>query len=146
MPNPTGWVDPLGLAGVPGNCPPRVNAKHIFHGEINNSGKAVGFHHERGLGHQGKARVTEITQPPNELGVYKGKVEIFNPATGLWAPKQFESTFFPKEWDRAKVLSQVKAAKANSVMVTSAKWRGTSPSGVTIEGYGNINTALPVLE
>lgn len=84
--------------------------------------------------------------PPNELGIYKGKVEIFNPATGLWVPKQFESTFFPKEWDRAKVLSQVKAAKANSVMVTSAKWRGTSPSGVTIEGYGNINTALPVLE
>ena len=43
-PNPVNWIDPSGL-----NCKivnPKVNMEHIFHGEINKSGKAVGFHHE----------------------------------------------------------------------------------------------------
>lgn len=149
VPNPTGWVDPLGLASAQGDCPPRVNAEHIFHGEINKKGKAVGFHHERGIGYEGKARVTEITQAPNEMGVYKGKVEIFNPATGQWIAKGPESTFFPKEWDRAKILNEVKGAYANSTTLPTGKWSGTSPSGVSIGGYidknGKINTAFPEL-
>ncbi|WP_206194070.1 EndoU domain-containing protein, partial [Serratia microhaemolytica] len=141
--NPLEWVDPLGLAGCSGSG---VNAKHIFHGEINRRGRAVGFHHEGSIGHQGKARVVEITKPPNELGIYQAKVEVFNPATGRWVAKGPESTFFPKHWSRAKVLSEVKAAKANSVMITDTKWQGVSPSGVKIEGYGNITTAFPSMD
>ncbi|MDC6118514.1 EndoU domain-containing protein [Serratia rubidaea] len=144
-PDPISWVDPLGLAG----CAPKINAKHVFHGEINRRGNAVGFHHEASIGHQGKARITEITDPVNAQGVYRGKVEVFNPQTGQWVQKGPESTFFPKSWNRQKVLTEIKGAH-NNATINGSRWEGVSPSGVKIGGYldsnGNINTAFPVYE
>nr|WP_232037772.1 EndoU domain-containing protein [Serratia rubidaea] len=135
----------MGLAG----CAPKINAKHVFHGEINRRGNAVGFHHEASIGHQGKARITEITDPVNAQGVYRGKVEVFNPQTGQWVQKGPESTFFPKSWNRQKVLTEIKGAH-NNATINGSRWEGVSPSGVKIGGYldsnGNINTAFPVYE
>ncbi|MCT8342710.1 DUF637 domain-containing protein [Photorhabdus kleinii] len=127
----------------------KVNVEHVFHGEINRKGKAVGFHHEASIGHQGKARITEITDLSNAQGVYRGKVEVFNSQTGQWVSKDPKSTFFPQSWNRQQVLSEIKGAYKNSTMQGS-KWEGISPSGVRIGGYldknGNINTAFPVYE
>ncbi|HHQ4526205.1 TPA: EndoU domain-containing protein, partial [Aeromonas veronii] len=77
-PNPIGWVDPLGLTNIPGQCPPgpKINHEHIFHGEINKRGKTVGFHHEPSA--EGHARVVEVISPPNASGVYRGKVEVLD--------------------------------------------------------------------
>ncbi|WP_049190775.1 EndoU domain-containing protein, partial [Serratia marcescens] len=142
--NPLTWVDPLGLAGCQS-----VNAKHIFHGEINRRGRAVGFHHEGSIGHLGKARVTQVTTPPNAHGVYKGKVEIFDSTSGQWVQKGPESTFFPTSWNRQKVMSEVRGAYNNGTVMPNGKWEGISPSGVKIGGYldsgGNINTAFPIM-
>ncbi|MDC9595220.1 EndoU domain-containing protein [Xenorhabdus sp. IM139775] len=148
MHNPTGWVDPYGLAGEDcGNL--KINVDHVFHGEINRKGNAVGFHHEASIGHQGKARITGITDLPNSQGVYRGKVEVFNSQTGQWVQKGPESTFFPQSWNRQQVMSEIKGAYKNATMQGS-KWEGVSPSGVKIGGYldknGNINTAFPVYE
>jgi len=58
-----------------------------------NRGRGVGFLHEAGIGHRGKAKVIQVTSPENSQGVYKAKVEIFNSNTGQWIPKGAESTF-----------------------------------------------------
>ncbi|MBE8589376.1 EndoU domain-containing protein, partial [Xenorhabdus griffiniae] len=146
--NPTSWVDPLGLTPCPGTKP-KINVDHVFHGEINRRGNAVGFHHEASIGHQGKARITEITDPVNAQGVYRGKVEVFNPQTGQWVQKGPKSTFFPQSWNRQKVLTEIKGAHKNAT-IDGSRWEGVSPSGVKIGGYldnnGNINTAFPVYE
>ncbi len=125
------------------------SAKHIFHGEINRRGRAVGFHHEGSIGHLGKARVTQVTTPPNAHGVYKGKVEIFDSTSGQWVQKGPESTFFPTSWNRQKVMTEVRGAYNNGTVMSNGKWEGISPSGVKIGGYldsgGNINTAFPIM-
>ena len=90
-----------------------INLEHIFHGEINASGKAVGFHHESSIGSIGKARTTAITGAENSQGVYRGTVEVFDKASGTWIAKVSQSTFFPKSWSRAKVLSEIRGAYAN---------------------------------
>ncbi|EMO7190246.1 TPA: EndoU domain-containing protein [Pluralibacter gergoviae] len=142
--DPITWIDPLGLAGCG-----RVNTKHIFHGEINRRGRAVGFHHEGSIGHQGKARVTQVTTPANSHGVYKGKVEIFDNTSGQWIQKGPESTFFPKSWNRQQVISETREAYSKGTVLPNGKWEGISPSGVKIGGYldsdGNINTAFPIM-
>ena len=70
---------------------------HIFHGEINTRGRAVGFHHEASIGHNGKAKV-EVTDPANSQGVYRGRVQVLDTNTGQWVSKTAESSFFPKSW------------------------------------------------
>jgi len=143
--NPVSWLDPLGW------CPqstPRINSRHVFHGEINSRGKGVGFHHEGSVGHQGLARLIQMTTAPNANGVYRGKVEIFNKQTGQWVAKGPESTFFPASWNRNRVVTEIQGAYKNG-SVAGSKWEGVSPSGVRIGGYldssGNINTAFPIM-
>ena len=124
-----------------------MNVKHIFHGEINQKGKAVGFHHRGSMGHQGRARIVQILSPPNTLGVYKAEVEIYDSKRGRWIRKGDPSTFFPDSWSRARVLIEIRGAFQNQILTGGNYWEGISPSGVIIRGYldnaGNINTAYP---
>jgi hypothetical protein len=125
-----------------------VNVKHIFHGEINRRGRAVGFHHAGSLGHQGRARISSIVDPANAQGVYRARVEVFNSATGQWVTKGLPSTFFPNAWSRTKVLGEIRGAFGNQTLTRGNRFEGLSPSGVRIGGYldnaGNINTAFPI--
>ncbi|WP_200878030.1 RHS repeat-associated core domain-containing protein, partial [Burkholderia paludis] len=143
-PNPNSWIDPWGLC----RTSPKINSEHVFHGEINNRGRAVGFHHEGSIGHIGKARVTGITSPANAQGVYRGRVEIFDSSSGAWVAKGPESSFFPKSWNRQQVMSEIRSAFDNGVVSSNGKWEGVSSSGVHIEGWlnrsGDINTAYPI--
>ncbi|WP_232832608.1 DUF637 domain-containing protein [Photorhabdus sp. CRCIA-P01] len=127
----------------------KINVEHVFHGEINRRGNAVGFHHEASIGHQRRARITEIIAPPNAQGVYRGRVEVLNSQTGQWVQKGPISSFFPQPWNRQQVMSEIKGALKNAT-VQGSKWEGISPSGVKIGGYldknGNINTAYPIYE
>ncbi len=122
---------------------------HLFHGEINRRGNAVGFHHEGSIGHIGKARVSAITVAPDAQGLYKAKVEVFDSRTVSWVTKGPESTFFPKQMSRADVLKNIDEAFARKTM-TGAKWEGVSDSGIKIGGYvdahGNIATAFPLIQ
>ncbi|HEK2082877.1 EndoU domain-containing protein, partial [Proteus mirabilis] len=141
-PNPLIWVDPWGWS-----YSPKINVEHIFHGEINRRGRAVGFHHETSIGHQGKARIIEIINFPNAHGVYQGKVEVFDIRTNQWVAKGPNSTFFPQSWSRQQVMLEIRGAYKNGTAQENGKWSGVSPSGVKIEGWldssGNINTAFP---
>jgi|GEM_PF-5947221 len=131
----------------------KIDMNHLFHGEINNSGKAIGFHHRGSIGHEGHARIVPGTEtPPNALGVYQAKVEVFDAANGQWVLKGSRSTFFPDGWNRQRVLDEIRGAfdtKSFPVPNEPRYWVGVSPSGARIGGYldaaGNIRTAFPLL-
>lgn len=75
--------------------------KHIYHGEVNKRGRAVGYHHESMMG--GKIIPGTETKPDTN-GVYRAKVEIDG------VKKKATSSFFPKEWDRVQVLKAIDEA------------------------------------
>jgi hypothetical protein len=125
-----------------------MNIRHIFHGEINANGMAVGFHHRGSIGYQRHARITRMTKSPNAQAVYEAKVEIYDPHRGRWIEKLTPSTFFPDSWSRAQVVDEIRGAFNNQTPTSGARWEGISPSGLIIRGFldnaGNINTAYPV--
>ena len=141
--NPINWIDPFGLAP----CSPKINSKHIFHGETNRRGRPTGFHHQGSIGHGDNAIMTQ-RGPSNAQGVYQANVGVLNPATGIYQTKT--STMFPDSWSRAKTLDEIRSAyqdALNKGAVNGKKFKGISCGGVEIEGYldntGDINTAYP---
>ncbi|MED3710586.1 T7SS effector LXG polymorphic toxin [Peribacillus frigoritolerans] len=113
--------------------------KHVYHGEINRRGKAVGYHHESMMG--GKI-VPGTEKKPDKNGVYMAKVEIDG------VKKIADSSFFPKEWNRAEVLKAINEAYQSKEQIASNKYRGITSSGIKVEMYlnkdGSIATAYPL--
>jgi hypothetical protein len=125
-----------------------MNIRHIFHGEINASGRAVGFHHRGSIGYQRHARIVRMTKSPNVQGIYEAEVEIYDPHRGRWIAKSIPSTFFPDLWFRTQVVNEIREAFNNRTFTRGNYWEGTSPSGIRIGGRlsntGRINTAYPI--
>ncbi|QLQ43495.1 T7SS effector LXG polymorphic toxin [Bacillus velezensis] len=113
--------------------------KHIYHGEVNKRGKAVGYHHESMMG--GKI-IPGTEKKPDKNGVYMAKVEV-----GA-VKKIADSSFFPREWNRADVLKAIDEAYHTRKQVRSNKYRGITSTGIKIEMYlnsdGTIATAYPL--
>lgn len=112
--------------------------RHVYHGEINRRGKAVGYHHESMMG--GKI-VPGSEETPDINGVYRAKVEI----NGVM--KIAKSTFFPKDWDRVKVNNAINEAFENKIK-DGNRYVGRTSSGIDIGMYlnrdGTIATAFPL--
>jgi hypothetical protein len=137
------------IAKTPVVKPLTINQVHIFQGEINRKGQAVGYHHRLNGKDTNNARMIKLTGLPNRQGVYFGRVEIRNAATGQWVSKLSSSTFFPDNWSQQQVLSEIQGAFADSSNKSQERWQGTSPSGIRIEGFyskttNTINTAYPI--
>ncbi|MBT2646730.1 EndoU domain-containing protein [Bacillus sp. ISL-34] len=115
--------------------------RHVYHGEINRRGKAVGYHHESMMG--GKI-VPGTETMPDRNGVYRATIEI----NGV--RKNVDSSFFPKEWDRVQVLKSIEEAFNNKRQIGRNKYSTLTSSGITIEMYlkpdGSIATAYPIYE
>ncbi|RUR97310.1 T7SS effector LXG polymorphic toxin [Bacillus velezensis] len=113
--------------------------KHIYHGEVNKRGKAVGYHHESMMG--GKI-IPGTEKKPDKNGVYMAKVEVGS------VKKIADSSFFPREWNRADVLKAIDEAYHTRKQVRSNKYRGITLTGIKIEMYlnsdGTIATAYPL--
>ena len=57
-----------------------------------------------------------------------------------------EHTMFPKDWDEARIRTEVTSAWEKRI-VKDDRWEGTSSSGVKIEGFISLNrTAYPIYE
>lgn len=112
--------------------------KHVYHGEINRRGKAVGYHHESMMG--GKI-IPGSKSKPDKNGVYKAKVEIDG------EKKVAKSTFFPKDWDRVKVNKAISEAFENKTKEGN-RYVGRTSSGIDIGMFlnsdGSIATAFPL--
>jgi Bacterial EndoU nuclease len=107
---------------------------HVLAGEVNAAGKATGYHAEGAAG--GAARIQpggNITQYPN--GTYAAPVQIWSESSKQWIDKDRLSTFFPAGWSRARIEFEVTQAFKGKVMLDAAKWQGTSPSGIMIQGF-----------
>jgi hypothetical protein len=130
------------------NTEPAVNQSHIFMGEINRRGKAVGFHSRPGGNDPEGARLVRIIDAPNQAGVYTGEVEILDD-NGRWKKKR--STLYPDRLSREEVIAAVLHAWKERESLQHGKFRGPSGEGFTIEGYllqpgGRINTAYPIFD
>lgn len=123
---------------------PNVNLWHIFDGEINRSGKPVGFHSRPGGKDPENARVRSIRDAPNRTGVYTASIEIRD--GNQW--KEKFSSFFPDSLSRNDVLTAVLNAYNNSTDPKAQPFEGPSGLGFNIQGYtssrGGINTAFPI--
>ncbi|MGG0282486.1 WXG100 family type VII secretion target [Bacillus sp. BD59S] len=117
--------------------------KHILEGEINRSGKAVGYHSEALENTPGKIiRGTE--EIVNDQGIYKAKIEVNG--TPKTANGGF-STFFPKEWSSQKIVDNVNEAYNTKRHIIGNTYKGVGSDGIEITMYidsnGKIISAFP---
>lgn len=123
---------------------PEINLWHVFEGEINRSGKPVGYHSRPGGQDPANARIKSIRDKPNRAGVYTATIEIRD--GNQWKNKF--SSFFPDDMSRDDVVDAVLNAYNNSNNPNAQPFEGPSGLGFTIQGYtsgrGGINTAFPV--
>lgn len=139
-----------GAAGVEPDYPqwsstdPNINQWHIFAGEINRSGKPVGYHSRPGGQDPAGARVKSIRDQPNRAGVYTAAIEIRDEQQ--W--KEKFSSFFPDALSREDVIQAVLNAYRNSANPKAQPFEGPSGLGFSVQGYtssrGGINTAFPI--
>ena len=115
---------------------PKFNFEHIINCEINRN-KVSGAHK---IGE--RVKVKRIFLEPDEYGVYQGIVEVYKPSTDTWLTKNAKITIFPDAWSIEKTKWEIKGAwnSSNFKIEQTRKgleWKGTSPSGVEIEGFLN---------
>ena len=124
---------------------PPVRINHIFDGEINKAGKAVGFHRRPGGKDPATARMTMLDKEPNSLNVYVGRVEVKDPVTGRFIAKKAPSTFFPDNLTTEQVKGAIDTAYHDSGLKGDGKFIGESGLGFKTEGFytkrGGIMTA-----
>jgi hypothetical protein len=131
-----------------------IDTGHILNGEVkvgrNGTPRSVGFHLREGGQDLPGARVSSITQPPNATGVYKGRVEVQNPADGSWVAKNAESTFYPDKMTASDVEAAIRHAYADALRrgeVVGDRFTGDSGLGFKIQGFvkdGVMATAYPL--
>ncbi len=123
---------------------PEINLHHVFEGEINRKGKAVGYHSRPGGVDPAGAKIIRIRDKPNRQGVYTAIIAIND--NGQW--KEKFSSFFPDNMSADEVTQAILNAYSKSSDKKKQPWQGPSGHGFNIQGYttnrGGINTAFPV--
>ena len=124
---------------------PPVNLTHLFCGEVNRRGEAVGYHATLGARSEGEARLERILDPPDEAGIYVALV--CRDEAPARACKR--STLFPDHLSADEVLTAVLQAYGQRVRLDRrGKWCGPTDLGFAVEGWllpgrEAINTAWP---
>ena len=118
---------------------------HIFEGEVNKRGKAVGYHYENIRNSAGQV-IKGSRGKPNKSGAYIGKVKVNDiPKTA----NKGLSTFFPKNMSPQQVVDAINEAYANREFIQGTKntYKGKSRSGMEIMMFidknGKIISAFP---
>lgn len=107
--------------------------EHIFEGEINRRGRAVGLHYKDYP--TTKGRIIEGSKSTvNELGIYTGRVEVNGVCKVANGGK---STFFPEDWTPYQVVDAINEAYINREFVpgTINTYIGEISNGMQIEMY-----------
>ncbi|SDX29374.1 Bacillus transposase protein [Listeria ivanovii subsp. londoniensis] len=118
--------------------------EHIFAGEVNRKGKAVGFHSETIPDSPGKV-IQETKSKPNKNGVYEAKIEV----NGI--PKKSnkgKSSFFPENWTAQKIVDEINHAFSNKSHIDGNIYLGEASNGIKIQMYldkqDKIISAFPI--
>jgi Bacterial EndoU nuclease len=119
--------------------------KHIFQGEINRQGKAVGCHHIRAINFYKTAQIVEGTRTNGPNGLFKAKVKVKS-ASGKWVDKISNggySTFFPEKWTEEKTKAEIEKAFQNKRQVNGDLYEGKCSEGWIIQFYVNDDETIP---
>jgi Bacterial EndoU nuclease len=111
--------------------------RHIFKGEINRRGKAVGCHHMSAITEYKTSQIVSGTRKNGPNGLFKAKVKIKN-ENGKWISKvsnQGYSTFYPESWSEEKTEKEIVHAFGNKRKVNGDLWEGKSTEGIIIQMY-----------
>lgn len=109
--------------------------EHIFEGEINRNGQAVGYHYE-GLA-SSKAKVIESTRSKEDKnGVYRAKITIEG------KEKNAFSSFFPKNWTMQQIVDAINEAYENKKLESGNIYNGKTKSGITVQMYLTENNKI----
>ena len=118
--------------------------EHIFEGQVNARGKAVGYHYEGIEGASGNV-ILGTESSVNNFGVYKAQVEV----NGI--PKNANggfSTFYSKDMSPQQVVDSINEAYQNRVYIRGNTYSGLTSRGMEIEMFldknGKIISAYPV--
>ena len=118
--------------------------EHIFEGQVNARGKAVGYHYKGIEGTSGNV-IPGTESSTNNFGIYKAKVEV----NGI--PKTANggfSSFYPKSMSPQEVIGSINEAYRNRVYIRGNTYSGLTSSGMEIEMFldknGKIISAYPV--
>ena len=141
-------VDCRGPEPVWSASEPPVNLTHIFCGEINSRGRPVGFHARPEGFDPPTARLIEVVDGPNALGIYTAEVAVRAAATGWQRADEKFSSFFPDRMTPQQILDAILVAFRDA-QDGQGKWRGDPGLGFLIEGWllpdgRRINTAWPI--
>ena len=124
--------------------------EHIFEGEVNSRGKAVGYHYE-GIENSAGSIVNGTRTTPSANGIYEGQVSVNGiPKTANGG----KSTFFPENMTPQQVVDCINEAYDNKTLVFSAPksgmnstYQGTTAGGIDVTMYinddGKIVSAFP---
>lgn len=111
---------------------------HIFEGELNRKGQAVGFHYD-GL----PTKIGEIIQgtetKPNKFGVFEAEITVSGVAK---TSNNGRSTFFPREWDAQQVVDAINEAYEVRTFISGNTYEGLTPDGMRIRMYLDENERI----
>ena len=119
---------------------------HIINGEINARGRAVGGHSTLG----GNVRIEHLHSVSSN-GVRTADISVFDQNTNQWKLKvkrdgitPQETTLFPESWTESRIIVEVDIAYKNRIISQTRRniWKGTTPSGIKVEGYIAPNTTV----
>jgi len=117
--------------------------KHIFEGDVNARGRAVGYHYQ-GLPDTPGDIVPGTATSPNAYGVYQAQVTV----NGI--PKTANggySTFFPLEMSPQAVVDSINEAYNSATLVSGNTYIGPTSAGFNVLMYltqgGKIISAFP---
>lgn len=118
--------------------------EHIFIGEINQHGDAVGFHYDGFPGKKGNI-ISGTKTNSDEHGVYEAKVKVDDTKKTSNGGK---SSFFPEELKPQDVVDAINEAYENRTHLNGNTYEGLSDEGIVVHMYldesNHIISAFPV--
>ncbi|MEW9675734.1 EndoU domain-containing protein [Lentibacillus sp. L22] len=118
--------------------------EHIFEGELNSRGNAVGFHYD-GLPTKKGEVIPGTETKPNEDGVYEAKIKVNGTTKKSNGGK---STLFPKDWNSQQVVDAINEAYDAKTFISGNTYEGLTADGMVIRMYLDQNekiiSAFPV--
>lgn len=119
---------------------------HIFHGEINKKGAAVGYHSESMEDTPGEV-IEGTRNSPDEHGVYTAQVTVNGVKK---SGNKGYSSFFPKDWTPQQVVDAINQAYDNRVFDSGNTYLGETEEGMLVQMYlttqDKIISAFPIQE